>query len=411
MNVTFSEQDISEEELQTALRSKWWMLSFPTQLEKRYQAHILSREIKIYRAKTLLTSLLCVVFGFFIYTSLPKTSQMIWLQMYSVALLLMLVSRVLSFFRRFDRWFYWYVTAACIAAVAASVAIDHIVPLGAGAALSYVAMTYVVFIVYCFIGLRIRFALFAGWFGGAIGIALTYALGSHVNWQILHGTYTAASLIGVIMACLLDRQSRINFLQAMSLSYLSLHDTLTNLPNRALFEDRITSTLNIAQREDRRFVLMFMDLDGFKEVNDAYGHHIGDLLLNEVAQRVQKRIRTQDTFARLGGDEFVLLISNNESEGVAILADKLLGILREPFYIENHALRITGSIGIAQYPENGNTQHDLLTNADAAMYHAKATGRDTYCFFDSSMDAHAHEHMELVQDLRMALERHELVVY
>jgi diguanylate cyclase (GGDEF)-like protein len=186
---------------------------------------------------------------------------------------------------------------------------------------------------------------------------------------------------------------------------------LTNLPNRALFEDRITSTLNIAQREDRRFVLMFMDLDGFKEVNDAYGHHIGDLLLNEVAQRVQKRIRTQDTFARLGGDEFVLLISNNESEGVAILADKLLGILREPFYIENHALRITGSIGIAQYPENGNTQHDLLTNADAAMYHAKATGRDTYCFFDSSMDAHAHEHMELVQDLRMALERHELVVY
>jgi diguanylate cyclase (GGDEF)-like protein len=195
------------------------------------------------------------------------------------------------------------------------------------------------------------------------------------------------------------------------LTYLSMHDNLTKLPNRALLEDRLNHSIQIAYREGTKFALMFMDLDGFKAVNDAWGHHAGDQLLIEVANRIRTTIRAKDTIARLGGDEFVLLADVSAPEDAATLADKLLAALRKPFVIEEHELRISSSIGIAMYPNNGTNQHDLLTNADAAMYHAKALGRNAYCYFESSMNAHVHEQMELIQDLRMALERKELVLF
>lgn len=195
------------------------------------------------------------------------------------------------------------------------------------------------------------------------------------------------------------------------LTYLTLHDNLTKLPNRALLEDRLSHAIDIAYREGRGFAVMFMDLDGFKAVNDAYGHHAGDRLLFEVAQRLTNTIRKQDTIARTGGDEFVLIANLREPQVAAILADKLLSTLREPFKIDDHELRISSSIGIAMYPSDGHTSHDLLSHADAAMYHAKALGRNAYCFFEASMNSHAHEQMEMAQDLRLALERKELSLY
>ncbi|WP_223855302.1 putative bifunctional diguanylate cyclase/phosphodiesterase, partial [Ralstonia solanacearum] len=195
------------------------------------------------------------------------------------------------------------------------------------------------------------------------------------------------------------------------LAYLALHDSLTKLSNRLLLEDRLEQAIQSASRNRGSFALMFLDLDGFKAVNDVYGHHAGDLLLTDVARRIVACVRLQDTVARVGGDEFVVLASVGEPADAGTLADALLAAAREPFLVDGHELRVSTSIGIALYPGDGASQHDLLTNADAAMYHAKGTGRDTYCFFEASMNANVHKQLQLVQDLRQALERRELVLH
>ncbi|WP_175978304.1 bifunctional diguanylate cyclase/phosphodiesterase [Burkholderia sp. BCC1047] len=195
------------------------------------------------------------------------------------------------------------------------------------------------------------------------------------------------------------------------LTYLALHDTLTKLPNRVLLEDRIDQAIQSTDREHGCFALMFMDLDGFKAVNDAYGHHVGDLLLVDVARRIGANLRSQDTIARLGGDEFVLVVAVNEPADAADVADKVLAVIRAPFHVSEHELRVSASIGIALYPGNGSDFRELMTNADAAMYHAKALGRNAYCFFEASMNANVREHLKIVQELRLALERHELVLH
>jgi diguanylate cyclase (GGDEF)-like protein len=195
------------------------------------------------------------------------------------------------------------------------------------------------------------------------------------------------------------------------LAYLALHDNLTKLSNRLLLEDRLSQAIRTADRERRRFVLMFMDLDGFKAVNDVYGHHVGDLLLIDVAQRIVGSVRQQDTVARVGGDEFVVLAQVDDPQDAGTLADALLQVVREPFMAGGHELRVSTSIGIAIYPGDGVSQHDLLTNADAAMYHAKGLGRNAYSFFEPSMNANVHAQLQLAQDLRLAIERNQFVLH
>lgn len=195
------------------------------------------------------------------------------------------------------------------------------------------------------------------------------------------------------------------------LAYLARHDSLTKLSNRLLLEDRLDQAIQAAGRNRGSFALMFLDLDGFKAINDVYGHHAGDLLLADVARRIVACVRQQDTVARVGGDEFVVLAGVGEPADAGTLADALLAAVRAPFLVDGHALRVSTSIGIALYPDDGAGQHDLLTNADAAMYHAKGMGRDTYCFFEASMNTNVHQQLQLVQDLRLALERHELVLH
>jgi diguanylate cyclase (GGDEF)-like protein len=230
--------------------------------------------------------------------------------------------------------------------------------------------------------------------------------------------FAVVALLLVILAYTIGRlESRTSVLADslaeanQELTYLALHDSLTKVPNRLLLEDRLNQAIQNADRGGGYFALMFIDLDGFKVVNDAYGHAVGDLLLVEVAQRIGATVRTQDTVARVGGDEFVLLAAVNEPADAATLAGKLLTVIREPFQVLDHELRISTSIGIAIYPGSAQHQRDLLTNADAAMYHAKALGRNGYCFFEASMNADVHDQLQLVQDLRVALERGELILH
>ena len=195
------------------------------------------------------------------------------------------------------------------------------------------------------------------------------------------------------------------------LTYLALYDNLTKLPNRVLLKDRLNQAIERARREKCLFALMFIDLDGFKAINDVYGHQLGDMLLVIASRRIVENIRGCDTVARVGGDEFVVLALVDEQTDAGVLAYKLVAAIGEPYLVNGHELHVSTSIGIAIYPRNGENQDELLANADAAMYHVKGSGRGDYCFFEKSMISKVHDQVQLLQDLRMALKRNELVLY
>jgi diguanylate cyclase len=194
------------------------------------------------------------------------------------------------------------------------------------------------------------------------------------------------------------------------LQFLALHDGLTKLPNRVLLEDRLEQEIENAKRSQKPFSVLFLDLDGFKEINDGYGHQVADLLLIEVAQRIRATLRARDTAARLGGDEFVVLADSSEPADVAGLASRLIVAIQQPFVISSHQCQVTVSIGITIY-KYGETRHDLLKSADAAMYRAKALGRNAYCFFEVSMNEDAPQRLQVLHDLRLAIDRQELTLY
>jgi diguanylate cyclase (GGDEF)-like protein len=195
------------------------------------------------------------------------------------------------------------------------------------------------------------------------------------------------------------------------LSYLALHDNLTKLPNRLLLEDRLQHAIEKAARNGSTFALMFVDLDGFKEINDVYGHMVGDQLLLHIARNLKSVVRAEDTLARIGGDEFVLLMQVGEPSDAANAAEKMLVQVGLPLSFEHGDLNVTGSVGVAIYGDDGVDARALMANADAAMYSAKEQGRNGYCFFEPSMNRGAHEQLALVQDLRRALSARQLVLH
>lgn len=161
------------------------------------------------------------------------------------------------------------------------------------------------------------------------------------------------------------------------IAYMAHHDGLTGLPNRALFSDRLQQALSLAHRKKSRLALMFIDLDKFKPVNDTLGHEIGDLLLKEVAKRMQDCVRESDTIGRIGGDEFVVLLQEiNDENGAFLVAESIRQALTRPFSLGEHMLSISSSIGLAYYPEHGENELQLTKSADIAMYLAKQSGRD-----------------------------------
>ncbi|MDU8361845.1 putative bifunctional diguanylate cyclase/phosphodiesterase [Pseudomonas syringae group sp. J309-1] len=195
------------------------------------------------------------------------------------------------------------------------------------------------------------------------------------------------------------------------LQHLALHDTLTGLPNRVLLAERIEEAMQRVDAKGGGFALMFMDLDGFKPVNDAFGHHVGDQLLRDVGLRLRANLHRRDTLARIGGDEFVLLVDVEDIHDAPCIAARQVDVIAQPFHIADQLLQISVSIGIALYPGCGQTQEELLMNADAAMYHAKAAGKNGYSFFDPSMNTNARNQLELLQELRVAIKYKHFSLY
>ena len=199
---------------------------------------------------------------------------------------------------------------------------------------------------------------------------------------------------------------------ALRMSYLAQHDSLTDLPNRILFNDRLTHALGLARRRRQKLAVLFLDVDRFKHINDSLGHAIGDRLLQSVAQRLLDCVRRSDTVSRQGGDEFVILLSEvAHPEDAAVSAEKILQAMSAPHRIGQHDVHHTMSIGIVTYPDDGTDAETLVRNADFAMYHAKNSGRNNYQFFKPEMNVRAVERQSLENGLRDAIDRKEFVLH
>jgi diguanylate cyclase (GGDEF)-like protein len=196
------------------------------------------------------------------------------------------------------------------------------------------------------------------------------------------------------------------------IEHLAYHDTVTGLPNRSLFNDRLTVALQHAHRHRHKLAVLFFDIDRFKQINDSLGHTVGDRLLRAVAERIRGNVRGEDTVARFGGDEFTVLISViARAEDAGRIASKILESLKAPIAIDGREFVVTSSGGIAMYPTDGADGETLLRNADTAMYRAKESGRNTFQFYASMMNHKALQALELENGLRRAIDKEEFVLY
>jgi len=233
------------------------------------------------------------------------------------------------------------------------------------------------------------------------------------------GSIVVFLVVGLVAAWLDTHAYRRNMALTASLNEANLRlrdqalsDALTRMPNRLLFEERMAEALDQVGTTPCALAVLFIDLDGFKPINDSFGHVAGDAVLREVGQRLLAQSRQQDTVARVGGDEFLLMVLQPGTEQVAAtVAQRVLQSLNAPFSLPNGVhVNLSASIGIVMYPEHGPAQK-LIANADAAMYAAKRAGGSTYAFFEPRMELDAREQLELQHDLRAALERRELELY
>ncbi|MHB8744576.1 MAG: EAL domain-containing protein [Sulfuricaulis sp.] len=246
---------------------------------------------------------------------------------------------------------------------------------------------------------------------GMLEFEIVSLKGTH-RWLKSHAVPLKNSADGETLLLSVTRDITEHKLTEERLSYLAHYDSLTGLPNRALFYDRLQQATIEANRHERIVGIMFLDLDRFKNINDSLGHHMGDMLLKAVAKRLNEAVRKGDTIARLSGDEFTLVLADMGHVDDAIhMARKILNIFSQPFCIEGRELFITASIGITLYPSDDNDVNGLLRNADVAMYRAKESGGNSYQFYTSEMTTRALEHLELESDLRHALERNEFALH
>ncbi len=395
--------EASEAEVRAILTSGDWFLRFPAALENSYRQYHRQRAITTFHSRGLIAIFLFVVVSSGIIKLLPEASYLHWAMYSGWSFVVVLATWGMSFVPVFNRWFDGYVALGGAITLAISIVANNTVPMGDGATLSYVGLIYIVFFIYSFIGLRFSVALYAGWLGGLCGVIMTYAVGSELNWQMLHRIYTAASVLGMCLAYGLDHQDRVNYLQSYllqqtlnrseelvyQLGKLSREDALTGLANRRYLNEWMTHEWNRALRQRQPLVIMMVDIDFFKRYNDQLGHVAGDQCLRQVAQLLKGLThRSGELAARYGGEEFVLLFPGMDADFAKHQAQRLLErVAAEAIpHPDGGGRCVSISIGISLcVPKPAMSADQLLRQADTALYQAKTNGRNRYEFFRDAL--------------------------
>lgn len=249
---------------------------------------------------------------------------------------------------------------------------------------------------------------------------MVFNYGCGIDIVLLHGVFVFAEalIIGYIIKLQIEygvEQNRSeNKIMGLNeeLSFTSLHDSLTGLPNRYNLYSQLKLMVANANRYERKFAVLFLDLDHFKNINDTLGHNVGDALLKAVSQKLKSMIRENDIVARIGGDEFIIILNDfSDSGSLEQVISNILDAFHHEWTVQKHFLRLSTSIGVAVYPDDSKEINELMKFADIAMYKAKSEGRDQFSFFTATLNAQVHEEVEIAHDMHRALEEHEFMLY
>ncbi|EGY5282296.1 GGDEF domain-containing protein [Acinetobacter baumannii] len=370
---------------------------FPKQLETIYRFQYQNGAAYEFRYRAPIILILYLFLSFGIYQVLPTEQVLSWLSYYSWVGIIVLIAWILSFIKKLNQWFDYYVGIGSSAAVAITFILINVLENGQDNVLFHAAMMYAIVIIYGAVGMRFYTAIIAGWVGGLIGILVSTYLNGDIDWTFLNRTYTFSSFLGMTLAYATDRQHRENYLQncmielnrielmqqAQQLSLLSQQDALTGLANRRYLDETLDNEWRRALRHETPLTIMMVDIDFFKPYNDSLGHLKGDQCLKDIATAISSiAARSGDLVARYGGEEFLLLFPMTNAQQAKIQAERLMNAIKKIAIVHpcsSVSPYVTISVGVATtIPRLNDSISAFVSRADHALYEAKTNGRNQY---------------------------------
>lgn len=370
---------------------------FPKQLETIYRFQYQNGAAYEFRYRAPIILILYLFLSFGIYQVLPTEQVLSWLSYYSWVGIIVLIAWILSFIKKLNQWFGYYVGIGSSAAVAITFILINVLENGQDNVLFHAAMMYAIVIIYGAVGMRFYTAIIAGWVGGLIGILVSTYLNGDIDWTFLNRTYTFSSFLGMTLAYATDRQHRENYLQncmielnrielmqqAQQLSLLSQQDALTGLANRRYLDETLDNEWRRALRHETPLTIMMVDIDFFKPYNDSLGHLKGDQCLKDIATAISSiAARSGDLVARYGGEEFLLLFPMTNAQQAKIQAERLMNAIKKIAIVHpcsSVSPYVTISVGVATtIPRLNDSISAFVSRADHALYQAKTNGRNQY---------------------------------
>ncbi|MEW7106795.1 GGDEF domain-containing protein [Acinetobacter baumannii] len=370
---------------------------FPKQLETIYRFQYQNGAAYEFRYRAPIILILYLFLSFGIYQVLPTEQVLSWLSYYSWVGIIVLIAWILSFIKKLNQWFDYYVGIGSSAAVAITFILINVLENGQDNVLFHAAMMYAIVIIYGAVGMRFYTAIIAGWVGGLIGILVSTYLNGDIDWTFLNRTYTFSSFLGMTLAYATDRQHRENYLQncmielnrielmqqAQQLSLLSQQDALTGLANRRYLDETLDNEWRRALRHETPLTIMMVDIDFFKPYNDSLGHLKGDQCLKDIATAISSiAARSGDLVARYGGEEFLLLFPMTNAQQAKIQAGRLMNAIKKIAIVHpcsSVSPYVTISVGVATtIPRLNDSISAFVSRADHALYQAKTNGRNQY---------------------------------
>ncbi|EOH6355495.1 GGDEF domain-containing protein [Acinetobacter baumannii] len=370
---------------------------FPKQLETIYRFQYQNGAAYEFRYRAPIILILYLFLSFGIYQVLPTEQVLSWLSYYSWVGIIVLIAWILSFIKKINQWFDYYVGIGSSAAVAITFILINVLENGQDNVLFHAAMMYAIVIIYGAVGMRFYTAIIAGWVGGLIGILVSTYLNGDIDWTFLNRTYTFSSFLGMTLAYATDRQHRENYLQncmielnrielmqqAQQLSLLSQQDALTGLANRRYLDETLDNEWRRALRHETPLTIMMVDIDFFKPYNDSLGHLKGDQCLKDIATAISSiAARSGDLVARYGGEEFLLLFPMTNAQQAKIQAERLMNAIKKIAIVHpcsSVSPYVTISVGVATtIPRLNDSISAFVSRADHALYQAKTNGRNQY---------------------------------